>query len=263
MGVTGVATIGEAIAAAAQGDGATIHPPWGWMQGRTYYGGISAMLAFAAARGDAPDLPALRSAQVAYVAPLAGDLTVSVNVIRRGKRAAFISADVLSDGVIGLRGLFVFMEPTQSALTHDEGPAPAFVQHEAAVNAVPPAPEEYFVHRFDMRHAAAENEPGRPEFYRWVRVRDRDGLDPHAELILLGDALPPAAIRISRTPAPISTLTWNLNIATPLPRTREGWWLVAARADYAAEGCSSQTMRVWDADGALVATGIQNVAIFG
>ena len=40
-----------------------------WMQGRTLYGGASALIAYTAVARAFPDLPPLRGAQVAFVAP--------------------------------------------------------------------------------------------------------------------------------------------------------------------------------------------------
>ena len=61
--------------------------PEDWMQGRTSYGGFSAALALEAARGLAPDLPPLRSAQVSFVGPLSGEVEVRARMLRRGKNA--------------------------------------------------------------------------------------------------------------------------------------------------------------------------------
>jgi len=41
-----------------------------WLQGRTLYGGASALIAYTAAIRAFPDLPPLRAAQVAFVAPV-------------------------------------------------------------------------------------------------------------------------------------------------------------------------------------------------
>ena len=50
---------------------------------------------------------------------------------------------------------------------------------------------------------------------------------------------------------------------TAAPVTRDGWFLLHAAGNYAENGCSSQGMGVWDADGAPLATGMQSIAIFG
>jgi hypothetical protein len=57
-------------------------------------------------------------------------------------------------------------------------------------------------------------------------------------------------------------MTWLCNLLTPTPTTRDGWWLLRAVSEYAANGCSSQTMAIWNADGEPIATQMQSVAIF-
>ena len=68
--------------------------PEDWMQGRTSYGGFSAALALEAARGLAPDLPPLRSAQVSFVGPLSGEVEVRARMLRRGKNASWRSVNL-------------------------------------------------------------------------------------------------------------------------------------------------------------------------
>lgn len=238
---------------------ATEIPP-NWLQGRTAYGGLSTALALAAAKRIEPDLPPLRSAQVAFVGPLAGPVSVTATKLRRGRNAAFIQADVTSEAGLGLRTTFVFMAALQSAIDHD---ATALAQH------MPPAadaqlytgPPDFFTANFnfyDLKDAA-----GPTEWLRWGRLIDREGLDPEVELMALGDALPPAAFKLFEKMTPLSSLTWIVNILQPRAATQDGWWLLEAETDRAREGYSSQSMRMWNADGALVAEGMQGVAIFG
>jgi acyl-CoA thioesterase len=56
-----------------------------WRQGRTLYGGVSAGLCFAACEKLVPDLPPLRSAQIAFIGPSGGEATLVPTVLRRGK----------------------------------------------------------------------------------------------------------------------------------------------------------------------------------
>jgi hypothetical protein len=101
-----------------------------------------------------------------------------------------------------------------------------------------------------------------PEYLIWFRHRDpkaREGLVP---LIALADAPPPAAMVMFREFAPISTMTWALDIFDDTPSTRDGWWLVRSRTETAHQGYSTQTMTVWNADGRPVIAARQNVAIF-
>lgn len=238
---------------------ATIPPTW--LQGRTSYGGLSSALALHAAQAIEPDLPPLRSAQIAFIGPLSGDVTVTATKLRRGRTAAFIQSDVNSDAGLGLRATFVFMSDQPSRIDLAGGLASA--HRPPALDAkLYTGPDEFFTGNFnflDLKNAA----PGDAELLRWARLRDRRHLDSMVEVLAVADALPPAAFKLlGKGPAPISSLTWIVNLLTPAPVTTDGWWLLAAKSDHARNGCSSQTMMIWNADGVAVAQGMQSVAIF-
>lgn len=240
--------------------GFTTEIPSNWLQGRTAYGGLSTALALAAAKQVEPDLPPLRSAQVAFVGPLAGPVTVTATKLRRGRNAAFIQSDIVSEAGLGLRTTFVFMAALPSAIDHD-ATSPARHVPPPTDAALYTGPPEFFTGNFnfyDLKDAA-----GPTEWLRWGRLIERDGLDPEVELMALGDALPPAAFKLFERMTPLSSLTWIANVLHPRPVTSDGWWLLHAETDIAREGYSSQAMRMWNADGTLVAEGKQGVAIFG
>ncbi len=62
---------------------------------------------------------------------------------------------------------------------------------------------------------------------------------------------------------PVSSMTWLINLLTPTPHSRDGWWLLRAAGTYAENGCSSQDMAIWNADGHAIAAGMQSIALFG
>ena len=103
---------------------------------------------------------------------------------------------------------------------------------------------------------------GPTEWLRWVRLADRDGVDPMVELICIADCLPPAALKLIGGPAPVSSMTWQLNLLGAKPRTENGWWLLRASSDHAKDGSSSQTMAIWNSHGTPIAEQMQSVAIF-
>ncbi len=236
--------------------------PAGWRQGRTTYGGLSAALALHAAQTIEPDLPPLRSAQIAFIGPLAGEVTVTATKLRRGRTAAFIQADIVSDAGLGFRATFVFMadQPSRIDLA---GKLTSELRPPAPDAKLYTGPDEFFTGNFNFLDLKNEAK-GEAEWLRWARLRDRDGLDPMVEIMTIADALPPAAFKLlGKEPAPISSLTWIINLLTPTPVTADGWWLLSAVSDHARHGCSSQTMTIWNAAGEPVAQGMQSVAIFG
>ena len=236
--------------------------PENWLQGRTAYGGFSAALALHAAQMSDTDLPPLRSAQVAFIGPLSGDITIRATRLRRGRNAAFVQADVESAAGLGLRATFVFMGPIASRVDHHSGTAPDFAVPDADTATYRGHSAVAFSRNFDLLDRR-DDSVGPAEWLRWVRLADREGLDPMVELICVADCLPPAALKMIGSFAPISSMTWLLNILGPQPVTRDGWWLLRATTAYARGGSSSQQMAIWNADGVAVGEQMQSVAVFG
>jgi acyl-CoA thioesterase len=238
--------------------------PESWHQGRTAYGGFSSALALAAAMRVGAPLPPLRSAQVSMIAPVFGQVEVRARPLRRGRNAVWVAAEIVRDGDVAFTASFVFMGPVESTLHLNDRPAPAgivpFDQAKGFVNERGPA---FLRHHFDVRFALPRGEAKRPEMCWWVRARERDGLDPMVELMLCADALPPGVMSLLTPKTPVSTMQWQVNLLTPAPATRDGWWLLRSTGDYAEQGCSSQRMAIWNADGAPMLAGLQSVALFG
>ncbi|WP_425229518.1 thioesterase family protein [Sphingomonas sp.] len=234
--------------------------PETWLQGRTAYGGFSAALALHAAQHSDADLPPLRSAQIAFIGPLAGRVTVRAQRLRRGRNAAFVQADVESEAGLGLRATFVFMGPVESKVELRQGTVPAFEKPTGAT-ALFTGKAPFFTQNFDFLDRR-DDTVGPAEWLRWVRLKDRTGLDPMIELITVADCLPPAALKLVGGPAPVSSMTWLLNILGPQPQTQDGWWLLRANADFASAGSSSQLMGIWNSEGESMAEQMQSVAIF-
>lgn len=254
-------TLPALLAAAQRTDvGFTTAIPSNWAQGRTAYGGLSAALALTAAKQVEADLPPLRSAQISFIGPLAGKVTISATRLRRGRNAAFVQSDIVSEAGLGFRATFVFMAEIQSSVTLDA--APATTRRPPAADATHyTGPADFFTGNFnffDLKDAA-----GPAEWLRWGRLIDRVGLDPEVELMAIGDALPPAAFKLFEKQTPLSSLTWIVNLLKPGAQTQDGWWLLNATTETAQNGYSSQRMRMWNAAGEVVAEGMQGVAIFG
>ncbi len=237
--------------------------PDDWMQGRTSYGGFSAALALEAARNLAPDLPPLRSAQVSFVGPLSGEVEVRARMLRRGRNASWINAEITSDSGVGLTATFVFMGPVDSALHLHDVPPPANLVPLETARPLPDGRGPGFAGHFNRRFALPRTDQPEPQIVWWMQLKDRAGLDPMVELMLCADALPPGVLHMMDRNAPISSMTWLVNLLTPLPQTSDGWWLLRSAGNYAERGCSSQDMAIWNADGDAVAVGMQAIALFG
>lgn len=260
---TGFSALLDALKTRA--DHFTVDLPPDWLQGRTAYGGLSAALCLEATRRAFPDLPPLRSAQFVFVGPAAGILRATATVLRQGKSTVFMGADVEGDSGLATRATFCFGAERSSALDHADIPMPEAPPPEACPDYYNWPIRPNFMSHFEGRLAAGSRPntaDAPPQMLVWLRHRDEKVDKGPASLLALADALPPAATILFREPAPISTMTWSVDLLEPGPTSATGWWLVQSTAETARHGYSAQRTVVWNPDGRPVLIARQNVAIF-
>jgi len=249
------------------GDQFVIEAPPDWSQGRTLYGGMTAALAHEAIRRAFGDLPPLRSAQFTFIAPASGRLRFGASLMRRGRSSTIIAADAANDDGQVIRATLAFGAARESKVVHDFLPAPT----------VPPPgdctpfrkqsaqAQRGFWNNFDTRLASGgrllETSAAKPEFTVWTRFLDAGDADPTTALLAIADNLPPAAMVHFPAPAPISTVSWQLDIVGVVDHA-DAWSLLWSASEHAREGYSMQNMAMWSQSGDLVAVGRQAVAIF-
>lgn len=246
-------------------EGFMLEVPPGWHQGRTAYGGFSAVIALEAARRASGVSAPVRSAQFAFVGPLYGQIEARGRVLRSGKNATWVSVELTQEGEVGLAASFVFMGPVNSALHLNDcaPPADMVAIDEAMAVQLSERNPLFLRNHFEVRFGRPRSTERRPEICWWVRPRDHASLDPMLAALLSADAVPPGVMPLMTAPAMVSTMTWQVNMLTPTPSTRDGWWLLRSTGSYAENGCSSQHMELWNADGVPILAAIQSVALFG
>jgi acyl-CoA thioesterase len=234
-----------------------------WLQGRTLYGGASALIAYTAAVRAHPGLPPLRAAQIAFSGPAGERFETRVTVLRAGRNVTQLRSELSANGEVGLAATFVFGAAREPNAVH--APPRCDPWPGAPEDAEPlPNPEAlHFIGNFELRRAQEETGRGYPLVRRWLRLRDDTVLDPVSRLVLIGDTLPPGSMRAMQRPGPLSSVNWSFNILDPVAETRGGWWLAETASDHADHGYSSERLRLWNADGKLVMVGMQAAAIFG
>ena len=235
----------------------------GWSQGRTLFGGMTLALCAHVASRALTELPALRSAQVAFVGPAAGPLTLTATELRRGRSATIAAVDCAAASGLAARAILTYGGPRESAVAHDRTPAPSRPEpEECPPFLTPDRAENGFFRQFEMRAAGGTRpfEGGAPDYRVWVRLKDAAGVDAVIGLLAIADSLPPAAMSAFPAPAPISTMTWSIDLSPPV--ASDGWLLLSSSSEQAQDGYSLQAMNVWDASGRRLATGRQVVAIF-
>jgi hypothetical protein len=239
----------------------------GWLQGRTMYGGASSFIAYAAARRQFPDLGPMRAGQVGFIAPVGEQLEIEAKMLRGGRNVSHVETSITCEGALAHRAIWLF-----GAAREANGAVAASVELEliAPEEAEPLGDHEFlpdFLMRMDTRRVLSEapqsEAPRDAVIRRWVRLKERGGLDPLGELIAIGDTLPPAAMRAMERRGPISSINWALTPLGDAPQTRDGWWLLETATNHLGHGFSSETLRMWNTDGREVMRGLQSVAVFG
>ena len=70
----------------------------------------------------------------------------------------------------------------------------------------------------------------------WSRHKDPASRSGVESLLCIGDVLPPAAMPLMRSFAPVSSMSWMFNLLTDNPQTEDGWWHIESRLTSAAGG---------------------------
>lgn len=254
------------------GDGWAVSVSDDWLQGRTVYGGLTSALCMQAAlnefgEGDAKVLPPLRSAQIAFVGPAAGQLQLKASVLRKGKSTLFASVDLVGEAGLATRAMFCFGAARESAFKHVAIGTPELKDPETCPNFFRNAPASLsFAQHIDGRFVSGSppfSGSDDPQMSLWLRHRE-PGIAPSlVALLALADAPPPAASARSKSPSPISTMTWAIDMLTDDITTDDGWWLIRNVAEQIAAGYSSQAMTLWNRKGTPIMASRQNVAVFG
>jgi acyl-coenzyme A thioesterase PaaI-like protein len=244
---------------------ARLEVPDDWLQGRTLFGGLQAVVGLAAMRTLAPEAP-LRSLQVTFLAPVPGGLVqASARILRSGKSTTHVEARIV-DGestlafmvaVFGLaRPSAVTLHPQQPVVPPETpfelrwvpGVSPNFTQHFKA-RWIVGGPPWSGAARLDNVIELAMRDPGHASEFH---------------VVAMADFIPPVALSYLTKPVAAASLTWMLELLTDdvgaLPL--DGWRL-DAQMTAAHGGYTNQSVVLWGPGGIPVALGRQTMVVFG
>ena len=239
--------------------------PEDWLQGRTLFGGLQAVVGLAAMRTLAPAAP-LRSLQVTFLAPVpGGPVRARARILRSGKSATHVEARIVDGentlafmvGVFGLaRPSAVTLRPRQPAVTPGNPVKVPFV----------PGVTPNFIQHFKARWIVG-GQPwsgaSQPDNVIELAMRDQ-GNATESHVIAMADFIPPIALSYLKTPVAAASLTWMLELlpedvgSLPL----EGW-RIDATMTAAHSGYINQSLVLWGPGGVPVALGRQTMVVFG
>jgi acyl-CoA thioesterase len=267
--MTGISQLLSSVVPHESGDSVVVPPDW--LQGRTTFGGITAALSIASALSKRA-LPPLRSAQFAFMGPVEGSVELVPQELRVGRSSAYVGVDVTCDSRLSARSLLLFAEGRESRHRSVPCDMPSVPPPEDCPDFFdsPDAPK--FSAHFEARLALGSpmlSGASEPSYHVWVRHRDEDTTEVPAmtRLIALADVLPPPILALADVAAPVSTMTWSIDVVLPADSAQDaldgrGWHLLGSHAEAMADGYSAQAMHVWRPDGTRVLTGRQVVAAF-
>jgi acyl-CoA thioesterase len=228
------------------------------------FGGVSMYAALRAMQEalDRPELP-LVTANAIFLAPVPpGPITIDVDVLRDGRRASQVAADLRVPGGDGpaLRVHGVFGMAHDTDLTYSEVRFPEVPRPDALPP--PPVPERpnpfgeiNFHKQTDWKPVSPLDEPGVGHFMSWVRL-----LEGEPDLLALavhGDVLGPAVGRaIGPRDEPFMVLSLEIGIRfVRVPATP--WVLQEIEAWHIGDGYATGPARLWDEEGRLCAIATQ------
>ncbi|MDJ0642099.1 MAG: thioesterase family protein [Erythrobacter sp.] len=235
-----------------------------WMQGRTLYGGASALVAYTMATRAFTGLPSLRAAQIGFVAPVGEEIELSAEIVRQGRNVTQVRSEILSGGKTALTAFWLFgtgRDPNAERMSDRPRDWPGDPDDNAvAMRGEGPS---FIQNNFEVRFGQAKGEDHGATIRRWARLTEDHSLDPVGKLVLMGDVMPPGAMRIMRRLGPISSINWSFNVLDPETQSDGGWYLAENASQHADAGYSSERLRMWDRQGRQVLDGLQCVAVFG
>ncbi|MEX0624709.1 acyl-CoA thioesterase [Saccharospirillum sp.] len=263
-------TIDELLEQARQaGTENTMSVPDSWGQGRTVYGGLSAGLAYQVMRASVSADRVLRSLSVSFVGPVATDapLGFQVEVLREGKNVTQVEARVVQDGQVGVAMLASFGQARTSVTGVKNTETPPFSRPEQPVCLpfIPKVTPQFFqnidVNLIDGNLAFTGADTSHHGGFMQFREAPATLTDAH--LITLIDAWPPTLLQQLKTPAPASTLAWNLEFLHPHAEVpADAWFGYRAITRQAGEGYGHTEANVWNAHGDLIAISRQTITVF-
>ena len=240
-----------------------------WSQGRTVYGGLSAGMLYSCAKSHVESTRVLRSMSTNFVGPLFSEqpFTITVEVVRAGKNVSQIQARAIQEGKVCVLSQLCFGEGRSSkvkVLNNDEHglSMPVKAKYIPQIPKITPS----FLRHFDL----AINEGGMPflggkgsHYSGWMRYKNPPLSVSDAHVVSIIDAWPPTLLQMLKFPAPVSTVSWNLEFIYPHSHIAPTDWLAyKVKTRQASDGYGHTEATIWDAQGEVIALSRQTVAVF-
>lgn len=239
-----------------------------WAQGRSIFGGLSAalILAHVKANIDFEDKE-LRSANINFCAAIEvqTECQLSFTVLSNGKSVMQIQGQLVQHGVIRTMATFCFGRQRASTITIDTakhtprdqtgismpflaGIAPNFIQHIDL--------------KFSSQHLPFSG-LGDGHVHGLMAFKQASASMNDTAILALIDAWPPAILPMLKTPAPASTITWNVEFIQPSDSLKPDDFLYYdCQVIQAEQGYAHTEGKIYHPNGTLLALSRQLVGVY-
>ena len=266
-GLGGVGSFADVIGQLSDDAAQTIELTAHWAQGRAIYGGVVGGLLAGIMRRQVSDDRPLRSFMLSFVGPAqVGQADLTASVLRSGRSVTQVEARLTQAGQTQALAMASFGGPRDSDIVvqppeRPTAKAPEGLQEFPFVEGLTPA----FTRQFDFRWASGGlpySQQKDPDFTGWIRFREPGAVSPEWLLALI-DAWPPGLLSMCKPPAANSSMTWSVEVVTPIDDAPvDDWWFYDVEHHGAADGFGQASARIFAPDGRLAAVSRQSVAIF-
>lgn len=263
----GVGSFADVIGQLSDDAAQTVELTTHWAQGRAIYGGVVGGLLAGIMRRQVPDDRPLRSFMLSFVGPAQiGQADLSASVLRAGRSVTQVESRLVQDGQTQALAMASFGAPRDSDVivqpaSRPDTKSPEGLQELPFVEGLTPA----FTRQFDFRWISGGwpySGQTNPDFDGWIRFRESASVTPEWLLALI-DAWPPGLLSMCKPPAANSSMTWSVEIVTPMDDAAvDDWWYYDVVHHGAADGFGQASARIFAPDGRLAAVSRQSVAIF-
>ena len=240
-----------------------------WAQGRTVFGGLSACILYAASKEYVEADRVLRSMNTSFVGPLLSQVPfrIEVEIVRAGKNVSQLQARAIQNDKVCVLSQLCFGGDRASKIIVEN-----HEKHNMEVpkkgNFLPQIPKitPKFLRHFEL----AITQGGIPftgkdksAYSGWMRFKKPPANIVDAHIISLIDVMPAPLLQMLKWPAPVSTVSWNVEFIHPhrqlLP---SDWFALKSHTRQAANGYGHIEATIWDMHGEVIALSRQTVAIF-
>ena len=247
------------------------HPglPDTWGQGRTAFGGITAGFLHHALSQVVDKDRSLRAYHTNFVGPVSFDkpLELVVEKLRSGRNMSQYLARLQQDGKVCVCVQACFGVERSSKIQVDKLPTHSMKLPQKAkfIPQIPKVTPRFF------RHYELAIEQGQIPFswskhshyHGWMRFKEAVSEFNYTHLISLIDAWPPAIIQQLKLPAPVSTVSWDIELVQPLaPGSENPWFGYQVDTKLANGGYAHTEATIWDDKERVIALSRQTIAVF-